>query len=770
MPSNASSQAAGGATAALPIALVNVGLSASFPNLAIYQRTTVSNGLFGLGRGSVPVTVTLASPTLALDFRLRDAVASGNPVLQDWSPAAYALPIGNTTIALPAVPARLGWYFIDLRPNGDASQILLGTAKVGMGDIVAQSGQSLVCNNISANYLGDTVTLASLGIVPSAGTAVYACYGHNGDAAPFTNDPPAWGVPADGTVYNSSFAAEFLNRLSAKTGVNAGLVAFGIGSTAISQWQPGQAYNTRLIALLTAAGGNFCEFQWIQGHADAINGTSSATWQAGLTAIVNQLKADFPAAMFATVVSTIGSLIASTQGTPAAINTIRAAGKAWCAANGGQYIDNLDTVLFTDNIHPSQGGKVTMARHFYRAAARGIGVLATGDAGPAITAASLSGSTVTLTIAETAGTNLVATGTPGSQFSVFPTGTVANPVAVTAVTIVSPTQVTLTLASAPSGAVDIYVRYPLDTTTSITSGVYDNATDGDGLTQGRQLAMNVAAISTGAAAGQSQGSGSADTVAAPLGTTGLLARISPNGTGAITQSSGAISAIAGSDGTSGQAVQGTASAQPALVTVGSLRGIKFTSASSTWLDASSMLSQIQMALEANSGTGPVTIVAVVNLPTTNAIILSDIGQSYATAHVNRTIMGPNAQSAQFRNEFDDAVNNAYALVASGSALPTGTNVLLIGQIQGGQQPLAAVNHTAAVAASNGTAPSPTFSLFDQVTLGARKSGTGTAGSAAVGTFADMTLLDWCVYSGGNLTSGAVATAIAAWGTSNYGTA
>ena len=97
-------------SSALPIALSQVGLTAAIPNLAIYQRGSVSGGLFGLGRGSVPVTVSLSLPALAIDYRLRDAVASGNPVLQDWSPGAYAVSAGTSTIQLPAVPARLGWY------------------------------------------------------------------------------------------------------------------------------------------------------------------------------------------------------------------------------------------------------------------------------------------------------------------------------------------------------------------------------------------------------------------------------------------------------------------------------------------------------------------------------------------------------------------------------------------------------------------------------------------------------------------------------------
>jgi hypothetical protein len=258
-------------------------------------------------------------------------------------------------------------------------------------------------------------------------------------------------------------------------------------------WQPGQPYNSELLGIITAAGSRFSEFLWIQGHGDAILGTSSATWQSDLTAIVNGLKAAFPSATFTTVVSTIGSIIATNNGTPAAINTIRSAAKAWCAANAGLYIDNLDAALYTDGVHPTQAGKITMARHFYRAASKTIAGTGEGDAGPQLVAAAFNaGNTVIrLTISENAGTALTGVGTPVNQFTVFPSGSTTGALTISSLSIVSATEIDLTLPTAATGNVDIYMRYPVDASNAvISSGIYDNAVDGDGLTPGRQLAAN----------------------------------------------------------------------------------------------------------------------------------------------------------------------------------------------------------------------------------------------------------------------------------------
>src|SRR6201999_3485334 len=90
---------------------------------------------------------------------------------------------------------------------------------------------------------------------------------------------------------------------------------------------------------------------------------------------------------------------------------------------------------------------------------------------------------------------------PQKRFSVFQAGDIGTAMPISNTTV-SGTTITITLASTPadSQALDIYYGWALDPVNQeATNGIYDdNANDGDGLTQGRQLTPSLAPITAAA--------------------------------------------------------------------------------------------------------------------------------------------------------------------------------------------------------------------------------------------------------------------------------
>lgn len=492
----------------------------------IYQRDTRTGGAFGKGAGVVGVTVALGAPVASLEYRLRDADAAGNPVRQDWTTLATAVPAGSSALT-PSFPASQYRYLLDVRVGGGSpagAPAVLGTQAFGVGEVVAAMGQSLAVDFFSTSY-GGTATLASLGITPYPTSPVLATWSDNAGA--ISNAPPGWAAPADGGTYRSAFAAEFTRAMSSALGVPVALVGHARGGMAIAGLQAGTTDGMQLRSVLAASGGKFSTLLICQGHGDAQTNNSTAgynglgstlsgsalasAYQGALATLVSGL-AGASSIAFRTAIATVpaNAAFAGMPGTNVA--AIRAGAKAYVAANPGTaaYVDGLDASLL-DALHPDQAGNVVLARHFARAA---LGLLGAGDgdAGPRITAASRGTVTggdsgrIRLTISNPAAADyptpgLAAAGTPASQFQVFDAGATNSAYTVSAVTIVSATQIDLTLAAPPGDAqaLDVWVRYPPDASGAVAgSGVYDtNTADGIG-TRGRQLAAPASAISVAA--------------------------------------------------------------------------------------------------------------------------------------------------------------------------------------------------------------------------------------------------------------------------------
>ena len=454
-----------------------------------YQRLTETGGGQNNGQGTISVTLSAVTATGPVYARRRSA-ADGTTITQTPWIAANLSATGAQTVNITGVDVRLGYDYLDLSPDGVTWQN--GTVEVGMGGVVAGAGQSLAVRMLGKmpTYTG---TNASLGVSIEPNCSVYATYT---DTAR-TVSTPVWTVPADGSIYDSTFVAEYLRLKVAATGFNWSFVGHARGSQSITAFINSGSETTALRANLQAAGG-FEEFIWFQGHTDSNSGMSNATYQANLTTLFNDLNTRNAArgASYAKFLASVPNINSSSWGTASQIQTIRNAQIDWAAANNAVTVQMRDLDL-VDGVHQSQIGNITIARHFYRASRPRLG-LANNDIGPTLNggARSAGSASVVLSVSMPSGaTALVGVGDPTSRFKVFAAGTTTTPLSI-ASTVIGATSITLTLASAPvdTQALDVYFTYPPDASNAgQTDMIYDNnASDGDGLTTGRQLMPSVA--------------------------------------------------------------------------------------------------------------------------------------------------------------------------------------------------------------------------------------------------------------------------------------
>lgn len=444
----------------------------------MFQRTTITGGLHGKGTGSVHLQVTLSAPAFAIEFRTRDAEVAGNPVLQNWTVGAFGADGGTNDINLFGVSARLGWFYIDVRANGDNGSIAMGSTRIGMGRITALAGQSLALRSMGKS--GDAATLASAGIVIDPHCTVYA---------PLTDfqralNPPLWATPADGGNYDAGMVAEYLRRDVAAYGVNCGVIGHAVGSTAIATWLPGQPNNLALHQVLAQAGGAWEVLIWLQGHSDARAGTTGSTYRAGLTSLIPNIQAANGFTGAKVLIASIPNVATDAWGDTGRISIIRGASAQWAAENGAVAVEPQDLHL-VDGTHQGVVGGVALARHFHRAAKPA------GDIGPSLVSATrATGSAViVLTLTQAAGTALVAVGSIKNRFAVYTDFGLASPLTISTATIVSPTRIDLTLSAAPADSVTcLVVPYfvPELANDGGANVLYDNNA-ADGFTVGRHL-------------------------------------------------------------------------------------------------------------------------------------------------------------------------------------------------------------------------------------------------------------------------------------------
>lgn len=452
----------------------------------VYQRSTTSGGGQSKGQGTIPVTI---NPTVIGTVYARVRSSDTTTILQaSWLVGSVGS-TGSQTLNVTGVDARLGWFYLDL--SGDGVTFTNGTTLVGMGRVVAVSGQSLATRMFRIQDASVTATNTSLSVTINANSSVYASYDDN-NTYPVnpTTTPPAWAFPADGGNYNSTFASEYLNRVVNAAGVNCALVGHSRGQQSITSFLTGGTEVTALRNRLDEVGG-FEAFIWLQGHTDSQAGMSNATYQTNLSTLFTDMASHNVArgSTFEKYLTTIPNINSASWGTKAQVHAIRTAAQTWANANGGVSVAPMDLSLVSDlHVHQDQTGNITLAGHFYRASRTSLG-LSHNDNGPAFTG-SRSGATITLTPTfSSGGTALSAVGTPVNRVNVVGKGGLGARLPVTTFTVGAST-ITIALTTAPpaNAPLDISFGYPFE---SVDNGaadmIYDNGTDGDGLSTGRGI-------------------------------------------------------------------------------------------------------------------------------------------------------------------------------------------------------------------------------------------------------------------------------------------
>lgn len=469
----------------------------------IHQRTTRTGGLWSKGSGTVPITISCDEPMARLDVRLRD---NANPLttLQDWTTQDFSRTTGTQELSIP-VPAGLYGYLIDLRPNQDASKIVSTTVPVLVGELIAIAGQSLAEDMFSPVASGDSTTIAASGLSISAWGRVFAAYATNGGAFPAVPDfgetnypPPGWLLPSDSGDFDSTGCVELINRIVAQHAIPVGVLGYAVGGTGIDSWLPGyagsgSAHYEKLEAILDDGGFNGSStFIWFHGHYESKNGNTAENHLAQLELLFSTITDRYGDCK--KVICSIGG-IGTYTGSVANINRVRATTLAYVASDpDAYYFDALDATLDPDLVHASQAGNILIAREMYRAFRQAHGLASYGARGPLITGASraYTSATIVLAIDQTAGgTAWVETGNCIDQFVVYNDAAPTTPLTISDLDVSDPAEIGIILAAAPSepASLKVWYRPSPDTAAIIGHTLRDNATDGDGITYGRQLGI-----------------------------------------------------------------------------------------------------------------------------------------------------------------------------------------------------------------------------------------------------------------------------------------
>lgn len=475
----------------VPPVVVNLEMTQLEP-YRIYQRVTLTGGDNNKGQGVVEVPISIDVDAALIEYRLRDAVEAGNPTIKNWTAAGVDVDSAETSVECNNVPAALKWFYLDLRANGDDDQIVLGTNPIGMGALSVLAGQSQAALQFDSLYtLANGTSNQDLGVAISPFARIAGRYQDGAFVELGTTWKPSGLTGADD--YNSTFPAKYLSLQIAELGVNCGLIGYCLGGSSIAPFCPGGGEtNLRLRENLDRWGG-FEIFLWHQGGSDV--GQTQAYYQGKLGELFTDMDAHNAArgSDYKVVLCTMATRL-SASGSTVNVTNIRKAAAAYALANGHQFIEPHDILLpNNDQVHQGNVGNIELAHHFFR------GTTPETDNGATLsTATRAAGSKdIVITVDFPAGaTSLVSIGSPAPRFSVFTAGSVASPLALDATTpiVVTTNTITLKLAALPADdvALDVYIFLHPDPDggTAAANMIYDNHTNGDGITHGRQVIPN----------------------------------------------------------------------------------------------------------------------------------------------------------------------------------------------------------------------------------------------------------------------------------------
>lgn len=444
-------------------------------NMTVFQRVGTSK--------SITISGTYTGSPDAIQARVVDA--STGAAMVDWATIAAA-PTGGVFAGAIAVPQG-AWYKLQVRDSVNTAITAAGTNKFGVGMVVGMIGQS---NMVALGNAYSVFPLSDPRVVEFKPSA-YHRIGQINDAYPpstvsggypdFTSD----GTRADGITFIGNLIAKHI-------GIPVAFIERAIGGTRLDEyWLTGQAGWTAFAAAVTAAGGDMEMCLWYQGESSA-HYRSTAQMVSELGALQSQLhtltgrtSANFK---FGVMSLGPGSYDSSLEGE---FGNMRSAQVQFATGTAGAFLLGAvhDTSTGGDVVHLTSAEISRISKRVAKTVLFQCGY-GTSGAGPRITGASRSGTSVTINIAHSGGTALTdGAGGAGGSLSGFEfkdAGAGGAAIAYSGATI-SGNTVALTLASAPVGALSMsyaMMNVPHGTLSAVVAAsvVYDNAIYDTGLT------------------------------------------------------------------------------------------------------------------------------------------------------------------------------------------------------------------------------------------------------------------------------------------------
>lgn len=272
--------------------------SAAFTNYAGQVYTAANGGVLdnsaagGADRGlnlSVADIIAVTSPYDWQFFARNKTTNTGNIAIT----GTYS---GSTVPS--SIEARWNggaWTVIDAAPTGGAFSGTLSGLTSGNGTLeVRYSNATTVTDSVDNVAIGAKFLFWGQSNFSGRANNAQTYSGTAGYFHKYTVTNNLWqqgADPFDTDTASGSLFPLLANYLVAQIGVPVAFIGVAAGSTALSQWQSGQALNTRMLNYISAAASDGLEgiCSWI-GETDAGNATSETTYKTQYNAVIDQLK------------------------------------------------------------------------------------------------------------------------------------------------------------------------------------------------------------------------------------------------------------------------------------------------------------------------------------------------------------------------------------------------------------------------------------------------------------------------------------------------
>lgn len=391
----------------------------------VYQRSGTSV--------SLPLSGTYTGASAAIQARV--ITDPGSTEVVAWTTVA-ASPTGGTWSGSLSVPQG-GWYKVQVR-RGTTGAAKTGTTKFSVGDVWLFAGQSQQAR--MSTLVGSPPTPDSLTV--------------------YRNSNGMWQAPGEFSGTGGNGGIRFLNLMREYTGVPQAMAQTSVEGTAITDWEAADT------AFVNA-----------KNRLQAIGAVRGILWHQGGTGINDAAltKAEYKTRLAAirTGFAGVGSFSlfgvfplmhrTDTSNTDAATQATRQAHYEYIAENPSTVnLGWTPNVPMADDVHQTAAGSEVIAYAYAHSLLYSMGAVAQPSLGPRITGATRSGATVTLSVTHTGGTSLKVNnaGQP-TGFQVISRGQAhSDGVALAISNIALGTDtITITLASNPGTAVDVYYQW-----------------------------------------------------------------------------------------------------------------------------------------------------------------------------------------------------------------------------------------------------------------------------------------------------------------------